>query len=70
MDMLTQRASGITELGQLNCKVIGVGDMAAPDKNFLGILLCQQAINPGRDVARQHTGSDRFARRVTANAAT
>lgn len=58
MHLLTQRTSGITELGQLRGKVIGVGDMAAPDKNFFGIMLRQQGIDPERDVIWQQFPPD------------
>jgi NitT/TauT family transport system substrate-binding protein len=58
MHMLSQRTSGITELTQLRGKTIGVGDMAAPDKNFFGIMLQQHGIDPDRDVTWQQFPGD------------
>ncbi len=58
MHMLAQRTGGITELSQLRGKIIGVGDMAAPDKNFFGIMLQQHGIDPERDVTWQQFPAD------------
>jgi NitT/TauT family transport system substrate-binding protein len=58
MHMLSQRASGITQLSDLRGKTIGVGDMAAPDKNFFGIMLQQHGIDPDRDVTWQQFPGD------------
>jgi NitT/TauT family transport system substrate-binding protein len=50
MHVLTTRATGITDLPGLRGKTIGVGDMAAPDKNFFAIMLRQQGLDPDKDV--------------------
>jgi NitT/TauT family transport system substrate-binding protein len=58
MHMLAQRSSGISDLTHLRGKIIGVGDMAAPDKNFFGIMLQQHGIDPERDVTWQQFPAD------------
>jgi NitT/TauT family transport system substrate-binding protein len=50
MHVLTTRTSGIADLAGLRGKTIGVGDMAAPDKNFFAIMLRQQGLDPDKDV--------------------
>jgi NitT/TauT family transport system substrate-binding protein len=50
MFLMTNKATGITDLTGLKGKTIGVGDMAAPDKNFFAIMLHQQGIDPDKDV--------------------
>jgi NitT/TauT family transport system substrate-binding protein len=46
MRLLASKAGGITRLEDLKGKTIGVGDLAAPDKNFFAIRLAKLGIDP------------------------
>lgn len=50
MRVLTRTNSGVDKLADLKGKVVGVGDLAGPDKNFFSIQLAKQGIDPNRDV--------------------
>lgn len=50
MRVLTRTNSGVDKLADLKGKVVGVGDLAGPDKNFFSIQLAKQGIDPNKDV--------------------
>ena len=50
MRVLTRTTSGVDKLADLKGKVVGVGDLAGPDKNFFSIQLAKQGIDPNKDV--------------------
>jgi NitT/TauT family transport system substrate-binding protein len=50
MRLFTTQASGIRTIPDLKGKVIGVSDMAAPDKNFFSIVAAKQGLDPNQDI--------------------
>jgi len=50
MRVLARAESGITKLADLKGKVVAVGDLAGPDKNFFSIQLARLGIDPEKDV--------------------
>jgi NitT/TauT family transport system substrate-binding protein len=50
MRVLTRVNSGVDKLADLKGKIVAVGDLAGPDKNFFSIQLAKQGIDPNRDV--------------------
>jgi sulfonate transport system substrate-binding protein len=50
MRVLTRANSGIDKLADLKGKVVAVGDLAGPDKNFFSIQLARLGIDPNKDV--------------------
>lgn len=50
MRVLTRANSGVDKLADLKGKIVGVGDLAGPDKNFFSIQLAKQGIDPNKDV--------------------
>jgi sulfonate transport system substrate-binding protein len=50
MRVLSRTGSGVDKLADLKGKVVAVGDLAGPDKNFFSIQLARQGIDPNRDV--------------------
>ncbi|MDI6024896.1 ABC transporter substrate-binding protein [Corticibacterium sp. UT-5YL-CI-8] len=55
--LVALKSAGITELGQLKGKTIGVSDLASPGKNFFSILLQKEGLDPIADVEwRQYPG--------------
>lgn len=50
MRVLSRANSGIDKLGDLKGKIVGVGDLGGPDKNFFSIQLSKQGIDPIKDV--------------------
>jgi sulfonate transport system substrate-binding protein len=50
MQVLTRTNSGIDKLADLKDKVVAVGDLAGPDKNFFSIQLAKLGIDPNKDV--------------------
>lgn len=58
MRALTSAKSDIKGITDFKGKVIAVGDMAGPDKNFFSIQLAKAGINPEKDVEwRQYPGN-------------
>ncbi len=58
MRALTSAKSDIKGIADFKGKVIAVGDMAGPDKNFFSIQLAKAGINPEKDVEwRQYPGN-------------
>lgn len=58
MRALTSANSDIKGIADFKGKVIAVGDMAGPDKNFFSIQLAKAGINPEKDVEwRQYPGN-------------
>ncbi|MNN39602.1 NMT1/THI5 like protein [compost metagenome] len=47
---MTRKEGGAQQLEDLKGKVIGVTDMASPDKNFFSIMLQRHGVDPLRDV--------------------
>src|SRR6516225_7786896 len=50
MRLLTRADSGVKTLADLKGKIVAVGDLAGPDKNFFSIRLAKLGIDPNRDV--------------------
>ncbi|HWK47071.1 MAG TPA: ABC transporter substrate-binding protein [Stellaceae bacterium] len=50
MRLFTTPSSGIASIADLKGKVVGVSDMAAPDKNFFSIVAAKQGIDPNDDI--------------------
>jgi NitT/TauT family transport system substrate-binding protein len=50
MRVLSRTNSGVDRLADLKGKIVGVGDLAGPDKNFFSIQLAKQGIDPNKDV--------------------
>jgi NitT/TauT family transport system substrate-binding protein len=50
MRVLTRTDSGVKALADLKGKVVAVGDLAGPDKNFFSIQLAKLGIDPNKDV--------------------
>jgi NitT/TauT family transport system substrate-binding protein len=50
MRVLSRTDSGVNQLADLKGKVVAVGDLAGPDKNFFSIQLAKLAIDPNKDV--------------------
>jgi NitT/TauT family transport system substrate-binding protein len=50
MRVLSRTNSGIDRLADLKGKIVAVGDLAGPDKNFFSIQLAKQGIDPNKDV--------------------
>jgi NitT/TauT family transport system substrate-binding protein len=50
MRVLSRVNSGVDTLSDLKGKVVAVGDLAGPDKNFFSIQLAKQGIDPNKDV--------------------
>src|SRR3954467_7004728 len=50
MRVLTRAGSGVEKLADLKGKIVAVGDLAGPDKNFFSIQLARLGIDPNKDV--------------------
>jgi NitT/TauT family transport system substrate-binding protein len=50
MRVLSRADSGVDKLADLKGKIVAVGDLAGPDKNFFSIQLAKQGIDPNKDV--------------------
>lgn len=50
MRVLSRTNSGVDKLTDLKGKIVAVGDLGGPDKNFFSIQLAKQGIDPNRDV--------------------
>jgi NitT/TauT family transport system substrate-binding protein len=50
MRVLSRVNSGVDKLADLKGKIVAVGDLGGPDKNFFSIQLAKQGIDPNRDV--------------------
>jgi len=50
MRVLTRANSGVDKLADLKGKIVAVGDLAGPDKNFFSIQLAKLGIDPNKDV--------------------
>jgi NitT/TauT family transport system substrate-binding protein len=50
MRVLSRTDSGVDKLADLKGKIVAVGDLAGPDKNFFSIQLAKQGIDPNHDV--------------------
>jgi NitT/TauT family transport system substrate-binding protein len=50
MRVLSRVNSGVDKLSDLKGKIVAVGDLAGPDKNFFSIQLAKQGIDPNKDV--------------------
>jgi NitT/TauT family transport system substrate-binding protein len=50
MRVLTRADSGVNKLADLKGKIVAVGDLAGPDKNFFSIRLAKLGIDPNKDV--------------------
>jgi NitT/TauT family transport system substrate-binding protein len=50
MRVLSRTNSGVDKLADLKGKIVAVGDLAGPDKNFFSIQLARQGIDPNKDV--------------------
>jgi NitT/TauT family transport system substrate-binding protein len=50
MRVLSRTSSGVDKLADLKGKVVGVGDLAGPDKNFFSIQLARLGLDPNKDV--------------------
>ena len=50
MRVLTRTDSGVNQLADLKGKIVAVGDLAGPDKNFFSIQLAKLGIDPNKDV--------------------
>jgi NitT/TauT family transport system substrate-binding protein len=58
MRVLSRANSGVDKLSDLKGKVVAVGDLAGPDKNFFSIQLAKQGIDPNAEVDwRQYPGN-------------
>jgi len=55
--LVALKSTGITKLGDLKGKSIGISDLASPGKNFFSILLHKEGLDPVADVEwRQYPG--------------
>jgi NitT/TauT family transport system substrate-binding protein len=50
MRVLSRTNSGVDKLADLKGKIVAVGDLGGPDKNFFSIQLVTQGIDPNKDV--------------------
>jgi NitT/TauT family transport system substrate-binding protein len=50
MRVLTRAGSSVSRLADLKGKIVAVGDLAGPDKNFFSIQLAKLGIDPNKDV--------------------
>jgi NitT/TauT family transport system substrate-binding protein len=50
MRVLTRTDSGVDKLADLKGKIVAVGDLAGPDKNFFSIQLAKLGVDPNADV--------------------
>ncbi len=50
MRVLTRADSGVGKLADLKGKIVAVGDLAGPDKNFFSIQLAKLGIDPNKEV--------------------
>ncbi len=50
MRVLTRTDSGVSRLADLKGRIVAVGDLAGPDKNFFSIQLAKLGIDPNKDV--------------------
>ena len=50
MRVLTRTNSGVDKLADLKGKIVAVGDLGGPDKNFFSIQLAKLGIDPNKDV--------------------
>ncbi len=50
MRVLTRTSSSVEKLADLKGKIVAVGDLAGPDKNFFSIQLAKLGIDPNKDV--------------------
>lgn len=50
MRVLTRNGSGVDKLADLKGKIVAVGDLAGPDKNFFSIQLAKLGFDPNKDV--------------------
>src|SRR6266852_4036960 len=50
MRVLSRTNSGVDKLADLKGKIVAVGDLGGPDKNFFSIQLAKQGIDPNKDV--------------------
>src|SRR5437762_1619053 len=50
MRVLSRTNSGVDKLADLKGKIVAVGDLGGPDKNFFSIQLARQGIDPNTDV--------------------
>src|SRR5258708_32219130 len=50
MRVLSRTNSGVDKLADLKGKIVAVGDLAGPDKNFFSIQLAKQGIDPNKEV--------------------
>src|SRR5580704_9034276 len=50
MRVLTRANSGVDKLADLKGKIVAVGDLAGPDKNFFSIQFAKQGIDPNSEV--------------------
>ena len=50
MRVLSRANSSVEKLADLKGKIVAVGDLAGPDKNFFSIQLAKQGIDPNKDV--------------------
>src|SRR6266851_5544148 len=50
MRVLSRTNSGVDKLADLKGKIVAVGDLGGPDKNFFSIQLDRQGIDPKKDV--------------------
>jgi NitT/TauT family transport system substrate-binding protein len=50
MRVLSRTDSGVAKLADLKGKIVAVGDLAGPDKNFFSIQLAKLGIDPNKDV--------------------
>jgi NitT/TauT family transport system substrate-binding protein len=50
MRALSRTNSGVDKLADLKGKIVAVGDLGGPDKNFFSIQLARQGIDPNKDV--------------------
>jgi NitT/TauT family transport system substrate-binding protein len=50
MRLFTTQTSSIAKVADLKGRIVGVSDMAAPDKNFFSIVAAKQGIDPNSDI--------------------
>src|SRR5258705_2254046 len=50
MRVLSRADSGVSKLADLKGKIVAVGDLGGPDKNFFSIQLAKLGIDPNKDV--------------------
>ena len=50
MRVLSHADSGVSKLADLKGKIVAVGDLAGPDKNFFSIQLAKLGIDPNKDI--------------------